>query len=141
MTEQAAAQFEAELNRSGAAMIRVAAALGTMAIVSMALVDPYLTSGTDLYHARVVRVVSSTLLTSLYAMTYMGDWTRGRVRPAALASATITGAAVVLLAYCTGGGESDYHEALYVTIFGYAMLPIPWPYKRSAAPIRSVESL
>ena len=126
MIEQVSQQFEQELRRTGAPMVRVATALGTMAIVGMALVDPYLAAGDDLHWARWVRLVSSLMLMAIYAATYVGDWKGEKVRPAAIASAVITGGAVIMLAYFTGGGDSDYHEAVYVTIFGYAMLPIPW---------------
>lgn len=126
MNEHVSDQLDQELERTGAAMIRVATALGTAAIVIMALVDPFLASGDDLYWSRVVRLTSSIALMALYAATHLSTWKGSYARVAAIASAVTTGGAVIVLAYFTGGGDSDYHEALYLTIFGYAVLPIPW---------------
>jgi signal transduction histidine kinase len=116
----------AEMRAQGASMLRVATGLGTIAFAGMWLVDPALASGDDLFWCRVVRVAACGSLTTMFVASFFGDWATRWARGATIAAALITGVSVIALTYFTGGGDSDYHEALHVTFFGYAMLPAPW---------------
>jgi signal transduction histidine kinase len=118
--------FKDELGANSGAMLRVAALLGSMAFVAMFVVDPYLAEGDELVAARALRVTTIGLLAIVFAVSFRSGWARRWARAASIFECLLTGGTVIALTYLTGGGSSDYHEALYVTLFGYALLPVPW---------------
>jgi len=127
------AAFVSELQQNSGAMLRVAAVLGSLAFMLLFLVDPLLTSGADLMTASVFRIAAISILMGLFAASFHRPWVQRAARPATLTACLLTGGTVITLNYLTGGGASRYHEALYVTMFGYAVLPVPW--RRWDAPL------
>ena len=118
--------FRNELGANSGAMLRVAAVLGSMAFLSMFVVDPFLAQGDELASAHGLRIVTIGLLAIVFAISFRAGWARRWARAASIFECLLTGGTVIALTYLTGGGNSDYHEALYVTLFGYAILPVPW---------------
>lgn len=118
--------FLDELREAGPALLRLASALGFVAFSAMWFVDPFLASGSDLQGARTVRVLSCSVLAALFAASFAGDLGKRQVRPLSMAAFVTTGLSVIALTHFTGGAASTYHEALYLTMFGYGMLPLPW---------------
>ncbi len=122
-----------ELRAQGAVMVRVATFICTLAFLLLWPVDPYLAQGWDLWAARLVRSWTCFGLMALFVASFVRDWGNRYSRAMTLSAAVLTFGAVIVLAYLTGGGDSDYHEALYVAIFGYATLPAAW--RRYDAPV------
>ncbi|TNF38146.1 MAG: response regulator [Deltaproteobacteria bacterium] len=118
--------FVDELKLGAGAMLRVVTVLGTLAFIGLWFVDPLLAVPEELPLAREVRVIVIAILMAIFAASFNRRWVARWARPAAIAACFATGGAVIVLTYLTGGGSSDYHEALYLTIFAYALLPIPW---------------
>lgn len=125
--------YLAEVRASAGLMLRAASGLGALAFVVMFPVDPMLTAGDDLASARLLRVVAIAVLLLLFGASFNTAWSTRWGRPATLFCCLVTGGTVAGLAYLTGGTVSDYHEALYLTLFGYALLPAPW--QRYDAPV------
>ncbi len=118
--------FDAEVRRGTPLVLRVTLGLSASAFAGMALVDPYLTSPEDLELALLSRVVTCVILLAALALTWVGDWAERYGRIATLGNGLVTGGEVIFLAWLTGGGESSYHEALHITMFAFALLPVPW---------------
>lgn len=118
--------FTSELEQRAPQLIRVALVLGAIAFAVMAVVDPMLIAGPDLHLALASRAMVCTVFVGLTLASFAGDWAKKWARPVSLSLLAVTALEVTLLAYLTGGGASRYHEALHVTMFGYAILPFPW---------------
>jgi signal transduction histidine kinase len=115
-----------ELVQQGPALLRLASALAALSLAVFALVDPAVARGSDLFAAQVVRIVACAVLLLVFGATFVGSWAVRWARAGMFGVALVTGYAVVAVTYATGGGLSDYHEALHVAMYGFAMLPIPW---------------
>lgn len=118
--------FVDELKLGAGAMLRVVTVLGILAFIGMWFVDPLLALPDELAATREVRIAVILLLLAIFAATFSRRWLDRWARLAAIVACLATGGAVIALTYLTGGGSSDYHEALYLTIFAYAVLPMPW---------------
>lgn len=119
-------EFLEELSKGTPATLRLVFALGTIALIVIAPVDFFLASGSDLNAALGLRAGASLLFLAGFVATYFGDWARRLARPVSLVCCQIFTLVVVFLTFLTGGGASVYHEAIYMVIFGYAILPFPW---------------
>ena len=126
VTGTEAVAFEQELRSRSPALLRFTLLMGTLAFAGMALVDPQLISGPDLELALWSRLVTCVAFIAGILLTWVGDWAERWARPASIIACALTGLEVILLSYLTGGSSSSYHEALHVTMFGYAILPFPW---------------
>lgn len=107
-------------------MLRLVLLLAVLSEAGMAAVDPQLATGSDLTIALSLRLIFCAVFMLLFVATYLGDWAKRFARPLSLLFCQMTAINVIFLAYLTGGGDSDYHEALHVTMFAYAVLPFPW---------------
>lgn len=126
-------RFLQELRDSGGSMIRVASILGLLAFIGFGFVDPLLVQGEELRLALIVRAATSVFYLALIGVTLVRRWATAYARPLSLAAAFVTGGSLVALVYLTGGGVSDYHGAIVITMFGYCTLPVPW--RKLDAPI------
>jgi len=121
-TEQ---RFFEELSARAKGSIRLACLLAALSFISFALVDPLLVDGSvrDIYMVRAFLVLG---LAGLAATTLLdGFFTRFSV-PISLFTCVFTGMGVNVLTLHTGGGASEYHSALIIVFFAYALLPLPW---------------
>ncbi len=118
--------FKKELYDGAPPMLRLVLLLAVLSEAGMALVDPQIISGAALTASLSLRLVFCAVFMILFVATYVGDWARRLARPLSLLFCQLTAINVIFLAYLTGGGDSDYHEALHVTMFAYAVLPFPW---------------
>lgn len=118
--------FEGELRERAPLLLRFGFLLGTLAFAGMALVDPQILEGEELATALLSRLIVCLVFMTGFFMTWVGTWAQTFARQASLAACLVTGLEVILLTWLTGGSSSSYHEALHVTMFGYAMLPFPW---------------
>lgn len=110
--------------------MRLACLLAAGSFVSFALVDPLLIEGSvrPAYTVRLILVLSLGLLAaSTWAESFFLKW----ATPLTLAACLVTGMGVNVLTLLTGGGESEYHAALIICFFAFALLPLPW--KRATA--------
>ncbi|HRE90433.1 MAG TPA: ATP-binding protein, partial [Myxococcota bacterium] len=126
VTGSEAVAFEQELRTRSPALLRFTLLMGTLAFAGMSLVDPQLITGPDLEFALWSRLVTCVAFIAGILLTWVGDWAERWARPASIVACALTGLEVILLSYLTGGSSSSYHEALHVTMFGYAILPFPW---------------
>ncbi len=115
-----------ELDQNGPLLIRVGTGLSILPLSSFAAVDPQVVAGDDLVASLLVRLISCSLLAMLFVASFFGQWAVRFAREGGWLVAFITGQTLVAVTYFTGGGESDYHEALHIAMFGFAMLPISW---------------
>lgn len=122
-----------EVKQGTPAMFRVTLALASVGYAGLAMVDPWLASGPDLHVAFVSRGVYLAVTAALFALTFAADVMTRHGRALSMLHCLLSGHEVVLLTWLVGGGESSYHEALHIVMFGYALLPFPW--KRWDAPI------
>lgn len=139
LTPSEQALLRHELDQQGPLLVRVATALSILPLALFAFVDPQVTQGDDLRSAWLLRAISCGVLLLLFVASFWGTWATRLARPASLLVALVTGHTLVGLTYLTGGGESDYHEALHIAMFGYAMVPVSW--RRYDIPLVSVSYL
>jgi signal transduction histidine kinase len=115
-----------EIRHGTPAMFRVTLALAFIGYTALAVVDPWLAEGPDLVAALISRAVYLAVTAALFASTYVGDFIVRHGRAASIAHCLMSGHEVVFLTWLVGGGDSSYHEALHIVMFGYALLPFPW---------------
>lgn len=126
LTEPNIEAFEKELRERSPALLRYGLLLGTVSFAGMALVDPQIISGPELDFALWSRLIVCAVFVSAFFLSFLGTWASTWARPASILACLLTGYEVILLTWLTGGSSSSYHEALHVTMFGYAILPFPW---------------
>lgn len=108
------------------AMFRVTLGLAFVGYAALAFVDPLLASGVELEWALLSRAVYGAITVAFFALTFVGDWAVRHGRWASITHALLSGHEVVFLTWLVGGGDSAYHEALHIVMFGYALLAFPW---------------
>ena len=125
MSEPSWQDFVAEVAEQGPTAIRVACALGIVAFVTFGFVDPLLMDG-GVGLAVVLRAATIFSLLALSLTTVSRRFTPAAIVPVSAASCVVIGGGVIGVTLLAGGGESRYHEALLLTFFGFALLPVPW---------------
>lgn len=114
--------FLAEQKERAPAAVRAACFLGILAFIAFAYVDLLLVeSAAGLIVARAA-IVGAIVIIFAVTFTRLG---RARIEWVASVACLTVGGGVVLVTDMTGGATSRYHEALLLTMFGFALL-IPW---------------
>jgi len=126
LTDVEASLFKAEIRRGTKTVYRITSGIPALGFAGMALVDPYLASGNDLEFALFSRIVVIAFFLIGFAASFFGQWVERYGRVATHVNCLVTGGEIILLAYLTGGGDSSYHEGLHVTMYAFALLPMPW---------------
>jgi len=119
------ADFIAELRDRAAVSCRLAAALAITSFATFALVDPLLIDG-SIQPLLTVRAAGIGLILALAATTFAGERFVRWSREVGIALCVVTSLVVILLTKMTGGGASNYHQALLITFFAFALFPLPW---------------
>ncbi len=125
MTDPAREAYDQELRQRAIGSVRLASLLAIASFASFALVDPLLVDG-SIRPLLIARGAGIALLVALAASTLLGPVFLRWSQQVAIATCMVTGLLVIVLTLLTGGGTSDYHEALIITFFAFAMLPLPW---------------
>ncbi len=108
--------------------VRVASVLGILAFVTFAFVDTFIAPG-QLQLLFEVRAGVIAVLLGVLAATFLSGPTilaRGWVVPLSTFVCVWIGVGVISVTALVGGAASTYHEALLLTFFGFAALPLPW---------------
>lgn len=124
MTDPLRRAFFDELRERAVGSVRIASVLSIGAFASFALVDPLLVE--SVRPLWILRGVGILVLALLGASTFLGERFVRHSGVAGVATCLVTSVLVILLTRMTGGGTSGYHEALIITFFGFALLPLPW---------------
>ncbi len=118
-------RFLEELRGRAKGSMRLAALLASLSFISFALVDPLLIDG-SVRTAYIVRAVSVLLFAGLAATTLAERFFLRFATPLTLLACLAIGMGVNVLTLLTGGGTSEYHSALIICFFAFALLPLPW---------------
>lgn len=108
--------------------VRVAAVLGILAFVAFAFVDSFIAPDRLHLLLQVRAGVIAVLLGALAATYLIGPMVLARGWGLALSTFVCLwiGGGVISVTALVGGASSNYHEALLLTFFGFAALPLPW---------------
>ena len=117
--------FIDELRERAVGSVRMAVLLAIASFASFALVDPLLIDG-SIRPLLTVRALGIVVLLALGATTLAGDWFRRWSNLVAIAVCVVTSVLVIVLTRMTGGGLSQYHQAMMITFFAFALFPLPW---------------
>ncbi|MCA9515460.1 MAG: response regulator [Myxococcales bacterium] len=116
----------AELRERSAQSMRIACIVGALSFFGMAFVDPMLVSPAAVPALVAARSAIIGILLLLLATTLVPGLAVRHARVLLTAAFLVTGGGVIAVTVLTGGAESRYHEALFLTMFGYALLPMTW---------------
>lgn len=118
--------FLAELREHAPQSMRIACLVGAVSFFGMAFVDPLLVPFNALPPLVAARTAIIGILLVLLATTLVPGLAVRYARALVTAAFLVTGGGVIAVTVLTGGVESRYHEALFLTMFGYALLPMAW---------------
>jgi len=120
-------EFMDELRAGIQRPLRVVASLGFICLLTFAWVDPWLLSpGMPLAPLIWARAIACALLALIFVLTFFPAFSRRYARALSLATCFVIGVCVIAVTVLTGGAESRYHEALFIVMFAFALLPFPW---------------
>jgi signal transduction histidine kinase len=125
MSDERPADYASHALSQAPLSTRIACSLGVIAFVSFAAVDPFATENPPLATLYTARAIVVALLIGIFLFSYSGAGRRMASALAAVACAVI-GAGVVAVTVLVGGAATTYHEALLLTYFGFALLPLNW---------------
>ncbi len=107
--------------------MRLACLLGSLSFISFIAVDHMLIEeGEKLRNALMVRAGLILSLGLLAATTWSERLFPRFATPLTLVAVWVIGMGVNVLTWLTGGGESEYHTALIICFFAFALFPLPW---------------
>ncbi len=125
MIEDRPSDYRAHALAQAPLSLRLACGLGIIAFVSFAVVDLFAPNSPPLAELYTVRAVVVAILAALFVVSYTEFGKRIANALTAVACAVI-GVGVIAVTVLVGGAESTYHEALLLTYFGFALLPLNW---------------